>query len=873
MRLRWEGAALGVTTENNSVSRLNAYAFCDGATDDIGDGLAALNACDADFTDEIGSAFDDEFGVRHSALAVSKADDNKIVFRVVSEHSAFGAALHNGSHAGLFRSLKRLHSGFGGLKPCCHGITQGFKLGDLGLHFVDLSGIGGRFRRGLFCGGNFGGYGFVQFLFQVGDLRVFVVESRFCSAGLVLGSLELILNLGFCGFRGSFLRLGLLKLCECIGGGRFLLLHLRFYGFELIACGFGFLAGSLDFASVHVTKACSPGSKENSENQKKFGHEREKRSVAEPERRTVRDSHICPCSALSSRVFCAVAEGKNGSIAQQRIVSSIVAAAPSLMRPPPMPHPQVVWFKRDLRVDDHAPLATAASSGAVICLYIYEDELLRSPEYDISHLVFLNEALADLERALAGRGGKLIRMRGAAVDTFTRLHRATGFRDLRSHEETGNALTYCRDLRVAAWCRENHVLWHESRQDGVVRRLKNRDGWARNWERMMRQAVMLPPERIDRDARADALDCGPVTAAQAGLDGGKPEAQKGGAAAAQRTLQSFLTERGVDYRKAMSSPVEGWTACSRLSPYFAFGCLSVRTAAQAAAARLEGVRRARADGAAVDVRWLGSLQSFAARLRWHCHFMQKLESESSIEFENFSRAFDGLREEFTDSPEGRLRFEAWCAGQTGYPMVDACMRCVQASGWLNFRMRAMLASFAAYHLWLHWRTPAVFLARHFLDFEPGIHFSQFQMQSGTTGINTLRIYSPAKQAREQDPRGVFIRRWLPELRDVPLEFLAEPHRMPGDMQRAAGCRIGSDYPEPIVDHAAAYREARRCIAEVRKRGDAKTEARRVYLKHGSRRRPGKPSRKETEARVDGRDLTCPLQDSQMELFKRPRQSG
>jgi deoxyribodipyrimidine photo-lyase len=127
------------------------------------------------------------------------------------------------------------------------------------------------------------------------------------------------------------------------------------------------------------------------------------------------------------------------------------------------------------------------------------------------------------------------------------------------------------------------------------------------------------------------------------------------------------------------------------------------------------------------------------------------------------------------------------------------------------------------------------LARHFLDFEPGIHWSQLQMQSGTTGINTLRIYNPTKQALDQDPHGIFIRRWLPELDGVPDAYLHEPWTMPAGVQQAAGCRIGSDYPPPIVDHAAAVREAKRRLAEIRGSTTARSQAREVARRHGSRK--------------------------------------
>ena len=211
--------------------------------------------------------------------------------------------------------------------------------------------------------------------------------------------------------------------------------------------------------------------------------------------------------------------------------------------------------------------------------------------------------------------------------------------------------------------------------------------------------------------------------------------------------------------------------------------------------------------------------------------MQKLEDEPNIEFHNFAHVYDGLREdEFNHA-----HFEAWCEGRTGYPMVDACMRSLVATGWLNFRMRAMLVSFASYHLWLHWRPTGIFLARQFLDFEPGIHWSQMQMQSGTTGINTLRMYSPTKQAQDQDPQGLFIRRWVPELYKVPLPYLAEPWKMDVSVQHMAGCTVGVDYPAPIVDDKLAIKAAKDRMYGLRKTLEAREEAGDVQARHGSRK--------------------------------------
>jgi deoxyribodipyrimidine photo-lyase len=165
------------------------------------------------------------------------------------------------------------------------------------------------------------------------------------------------------------------------------------------------------------------------------------------------------------------------------------------------------------------------------------------------------------------------------------------------------------------------------------------------------------------------------------------------------------------------------------------------------------------------------------------------------------------------------------------------MRALRTEGWINFRMRAMLVSFASYHLWLPWQATAVALAPHFLDYEPGIHYSQFQMQSGTTGINTIRIYDPYKQGREQDPSGTFIRRWVPELAGMPSDYLHAPHEMPPLIAAMNGVRLGRDYPLPIVDHTTALREAKVRLYAIRESASARNEAQRVYDRHGSRKDP------------------------------------
>lgn len=474
----------------------------------------------------------------------------------------------------------------------------------------------------------------------------------------------------------------------------------------------------------------------------------------------------------------------------------------------------ILWFKRDLRVADHPALARAAQIGApVLPLYIVEPELWRQPDADARHYGFLRESLVDLRAQLARLGLRLVIRVGEAVDVFEALRRDHDITHLVSHEETGNGWTYARDRAVAAWARGQGVNWQELPQSGVVRRLRGRDGWADARDRFMAQPLAM----AGHAPMLEGVAAQPLPGAAAlGLGADAPARQAGGRAAGLSLLDSFLTTRGQDYRRAMSSPLQGADACSRLSPHLAFGTLSLREADQAAARRAAQVR-GRGDG------WSGAVQSFRSRLAWRDHFIQKLEDEPALEWRCLHPAYEGLRPAQPDA----ARLAAWQRGETGLPFVDACMRSLIATGWLNFRMRSMLMAVASYHLWLDWRATGQHLARMFTDYEPGIHWSQVQMQSGTTGINTIRIYNPVKQGLDQDPTGAFTRTWLPELADVPDALLQEPWRWDG----ASRLR----YPAPVVDVKAAAALARDRVWAVRQGDGFRAQAARVVRKHASRK--------------------------------------
>jgi deoxyribodipyrimidine photo-lyase len=502
---------------------------------------------------------------------------------------------------------------------------------------------------------------------------------------------------------------------------------------------------------------------------------------------------------------------------------------------------QVVWLKRDLRVRDHAPLRLATEAGPVLVLYVDEPSLMKSPEYARCHHDFIDACLADVDAWCRQRGGLVVRRTGEAVETLERIHAGLGIARLWSHEESGLEVTYARDRAVAAWASARGVPWTECVQTGVVRRLRTRNGWAQRWHAFMARAPQPEPERIQL-VGAEQLHAVHLDEPHDHADGAEaastalherlaslgivlagpvmPDAQRGGEREARAVLRSFVDHRSRGYRGGISAPLRAEVHGSRLSPYLAWGAISPHTVLAATRSRMR----------TGDGRTRASLKAFESRMAWRDHFTQKLEDEPRIETSCIHRGFEGMRER---EPNEAL-LTAWSEGRTGYPMVDAVQRCLAETGFVNFRMRAMVTSFAAYHLWLDWRALHPILAKRFLDFEPGIHISQLQMQSGVTGINAIRIYNPLKQAADQDPNGAFVRRWVPELANVPDTWLGEPHKMDASLQQRFGVRIGADYPAPVVDNATAMAKARKLVHAWRAQPHLQAEARRVQARHGSR---------------------------------------
>ncbi len=500
-----------------------------------------------------------------------------------------------------------------------------------------------------------------------------------------------------------------------------------------------------------------------------------------------------------------------------------------------LPCINIVWFKKDLRLQDHLPLAQAiASQKLTLLLFVFEPSIMAANDADERHFRFTYQSVIQLQQALQPFGVSITIAHGEMLNALRVLQLHYQINTIFSHEETGNAISFARDKAVAKFCKAQQIIWKEYPTNGVIRRLKNRTDWDKKWLATMEQSqvvvdiTQLNSVTITNQIKA-LLFPKPLPES---ITYNNANFQPGGFMYAEKYLHSFLYNRKANYIKAISKPLESRKACSRLSPYLTYGNLSMRQVYQAAQ---------QAKQATGDKR---NINFFTSRLIWHCHFIQKFERECAIEFYNLNSGFDTIRTVFDTN-----KLLAWQQGKTGVPLVDACMLCLQQTGYLNFRMRSMIVSFATHHLWLPWQAIAPHLAKLFLDYEPGIHYPQIQMQAGSTGINTIRIYNPIKQGQDHDPKGIFVKQWLPQLANVPDALLHEPWRMSIMEQQLIGFTLGVDYPMPIVSLEEAARFARNELWRVKKSNTAKKFNSAILKKHTQRE-----TEKETMLRLPDADF-------------------
>ena len=482
------------------------------------------------------------------------------------------------------------------------------------------------------------------------------------------------------------------------------------------------------------------------------------------------------------------------------------------------------WFRRDLRLTDNIALVKASQIENIAAIYIYDPEIIQKKDFSYLHFDFIDDSLKELVKDFKSRGSVLNIFHNYSIDVLKSINNQFSIKKIITHSETGNWAIYNRDKKISDYCNKNGIEWENFQSNGVITNLKDRNGWAKKWNEGMKKDILNIPnisKFIGLENAKGRLNNNTLKIRKINYQ----KLYKGGESEAIKSLNSFLEDRGHYYSKGISSPLSSFSSCSRLSSYITHGNISIKQILQATSNRQKSLRENK-----IRTGWLKSLSSFSSRLRWHCHFIQKLKMQPNLEFTNMVSAYDTVRTSFNKDS-----FEKWSTGTTGFPMVDACMRSLKLNGWINFRMRAMLVSFASYNLMLDWRITSKYLSNYFIDYEPGIHYNQFQMQSGVTGINAIRIYNPVKQQIDHDPDSTFVKKWVPELKNIPLEYIQHPHLLSGIMQKKVGCIIGKAYPEPIVDLKVSTLKAKKIFYEIRSTEKAKNQSKKAYIKHGSRK--------------------------------------
>ncbi len=441
----------------------------------------------------------------------------------------------------------------------------------------------------------------------------------------------------------------------------------------------------------------------------------------------------------------------------------------------------LVWHRDDLRVRDNPALAAAAADGTAHPTFVFDPRFYRSDRVCDGRIEFLHESLEALVDAYRGRDGDLAYRHGDPRSILRGLLDEGTVDRIYLNATTTAGYALQRDRAISGWDRVSVF-----EDDGIVRTGRTRERWNEQAEAYFEGETHDPPATVG-DGVASTVTVEGIEA-EYEVSSEKQRRHRGGCRRARQQLEAF-TGNIHDYVGGISPPAAAEERTSNLSPYFALGCLSLRSAYQYVTDRAPDDR---------------SRELFTTRLFWNRHFTQKLADNPEATQHAVNPVFRGMNRS-THDPE---LVAAWKRGETGFPMVDASMRALRRTGWLNFRMRAMCATFYTYILRGWWKIGADWFYRHLIDADPAINYQQWQMQSGLVGVHPLRIYNPRKQVRENDPDGEYIRTYVPELEAFPTEYLDRPEKAPLSVQTECGVEIGEAYPYPVVDFERRRADAR-----------------------------------------------------------------
>ncbi len=443
------------------------------------------------------------------------------------------------------------------------------------------------------------------------------------------------------------------------------------------------------------------------------------------------------------------------------------------------------------------------------------------PDYSDFHLQFTFESLIELQKSYLELWIPLLLLPFDAEEWFKKLSEYFDILHISAHEETGNWETFQRDIKVLSYCKRSAINITEYPTNWVVRILKNRDHWQKIWTQRMSKNIFTAKVVLNTIKIPTKLcDISKQTKTQY-LEYFKTyrnnNLQSWWESQGMKVLENFLENRSMKYMYNISKPFESQTWCSRLSPYITYWCLSLKSVLQATEQKRQELKNIWSQAAKNHRK---SLQYFISRLHWQSHFIQKLEDEPEMQFRNLNRDFDTIRQEINTELIERV-----FSSKSGIPYIDAVIRQLQQTGWCNFRSRALLVSFICNTCQQPWQAIAPRVAALFTDYEPGIHYPQFQMQAATTGINTVRIYNPVYNWQQKDPEWKFIYHFMPELKNVPIEFIHEPHLWEWFETL--------DYPQPIIDIKSANKIAKDLLWTT-KWNVLKSDKDKIIKKHASR---------------------------------------